>query len=75
MQKAVWATYFYMASIDTNPSHELCPKDADTWCKFKKAHFRGELYVEKEHLPPFVFEAVKPIRHQLANLELLSKCL
>lgn len=75
MRKAVWATYFHLASTDTNPSHGLCPKDADTWCKFNKAQLSGEPYVHKEHLPASVLEAVKPIYQQLANPELLAKCL
>ncbi|CAN7981215.1 unnamed protein product, partial [Ixodes pacificus] len=75
MQKAVWATYFHMASTDAHPSHGLCPKAADTWCSFNKSEMNGEPYIHKNYLPAAVLEVLKPIYQQLAKPELLKKCL
>lgn len=71
MRKAVWATYFHMASTDTNPSHGLCPEDTDPWCKFNKAQLNGHPHVPKEHLPESVLQTVKLIYQHLVNPELL----
>ena len=75
MRKTVWATYFHMASTDTNPSHGLCPKDADTCPKFNKAQLTGEPHVHEEYFPASVLQVVELIYQHLANLELLAKCI
>ncbi|KAJ4449515.1 hypothetical protein ANN_00915 [Periplaneta americana] len=36
LKKAVWAVYFHTLSTNEEPSHELCPAGADSWCKFNK---------------------------------------
>ncbi|GFW42163.1 uncharacterized protein TNCV_1206191 [Trichonephila clavipes] len=47
----------------------------DTWCKFKKAELLGETYHHKNSLPVDVVEAMRPVFRDLANPELLKKCL
>lgn len=36
MHNAVWATYYHRLSTDTNPQHDKCPTDVDSWCKYNK---------------------------------------
>ncbi|CAN7979344.1 unnamed protein product, partial [Ixodes persulcatus] len=74
MRKAVWATYFHMASTDAHPSHGLCPKAADTWCISVCAALRRARR-RYNYLPAAVLEVLKPIYQQLAKPELLKKCL
>ncbi|GFW79929.1 uncharacterized protein TNCV_3899301 [Trichonephila clavipes] len=47
----------------------------DTWCKFKKAKLLGETYHHKNSLPVDVVEAMRPVFRDLANPEVLKKCL
>ncbi|GFX75413.1 uncharacterized protein TNCV_2546841 [Trichonephila clavipes] len=47
----------------------------DTWCKFKNAELLGETYHHKNSLPVDVVEAMRPVFRDLANPELLKKCL
>ncbi|GFW76252.1 uncharacterized protein TNCV_3800871 [Trichonephila clavipes] len=51
MKRAIWATYFHKASIDTYPQHGLCPTNEDTWCKYNRAITTGEVYKHKKALP------------------------
>ncbi|GFY26905.1 uncharacterized protein TNCV_930461 [Trichonephila clavipes] len=62
-------------STDEKPQHGFCPSDSDTWCKFKKAELLGETYHHKNSLPVDVVEAMRPVFRDLANPELLKKCL
>ncbi|GFU74907.1 hypothetical protein TNCV_4508671 [Trichonephila clavipes] len=54
---------------------DFCPSDSDTWCKFKKAELLRETYHHKNSLPVDVVEAMRPVFRDLANPELLKKCL
>ncbi|GFX33437.1 uncharacterized protein TNCV_4122711 [Trichonephila clavipes] len=75
MQQAIWAIFLHKLSIDEKPQHGFCPSDSDTWCKFKKAELLGETYHHKNSLPVDVVEAMRPVFRDLANPELLKKCL
>ncbi|GFU11485.1 uncharacterized protein TNCV_4742261 [Trichonephila clavipes] len=74
MQQAIWAIFLHKLSTDEKPQHGFCPSDTDTWCKFKKAELLGETY-HKNSLPVDVVEAMRPVFRDLANPELLKKCL
>ncbi|GFT10835.1 uncharacterized protein TNCV_1944651 [Trichonephila clavipes] len=73
-QQAIWAIFLHKLSTDEKPQHGFCPSDSDTWCKFKKANL-GETYHHKNSLPVDVVEAMRPVFRDLANPELLKKCL
>ncbi|GFX70586.1 uncharacterized protein TNCV_875601 [Trichonephila clavipes] len=75
MQQAIWAIFLHKLSTDEKPQHGFCPSDSDTWCKFKKAELLGETYHHKNSLPVDVVEAMRPVFRNLANPELLKKCL
>ncbi|GFX03860.1 uncharacterized protein TNCV_4677651 [Trichonephila clavipes] len=75
MQQAIWAIFLHKLSTDEKPQHGFCPSDSDTWCKFKKAELLGETYHHKNSLPVDVVEAMQPVFRDLANPELLKKCL
>lgn len=77
MKRAIWATYFHLASSDQDPAHGLCPKDPDTWCKFRKSELLGTDYKHSDHthLPPTVMAEIKPIFRDLSQEHLLRKCL
>ncbi|GFW35138.1 uncharacterized protein TNCV_5067031 [Trichonephila clavipes] len=75
MQQAIWAIFLHKLSTDEKPQHGFCPSDSDTWCKFKKAELLGDTYHHKNSLPVDVVEAMRPVFRDLANPELLKKCL
>lgn len=77
MKKAVWAEFFHLGSTNQDPSHGLCPKGVDSWCKYQKAVANNENYDHSKHthLPPAVMAEIKPIFRDLSNPELLKKCL
>ncbi|GFY18833.1 uncharacterized protein TNCV_3875211 [Trichonephila clavipes] len=75
MQQAIWAIFLHKLSTDEKPQHGFCPSDTDTWCKFKRAELLGETYHHKNSLPVNVVEAMRPVFRDLANPELLKKCL
>jgi hypothetical protein len=77
MKKAVWAVLFHCTKFDDiEYRHQMCPRDADSWCKFHldKLNNTNE-YVEHVSLPVKIFEIVKPIFKDLSADPLLSKCL
>lgn len=75
MKQAVWALYFHKMSTDNNPIHNLCPKGSESWCGYQRSIAGGEEYHHRNSLPTAVMEAIKPIFRDLANENLLKKCL
>lgn len=77
MQKAIWASYFHIMSTNQNPTHQLCPNGNDSWCNYNKSLLSKEKYDHSKHfhLPETIMVLLKPIFKQLANPELLNKCL
>ncbi|GFW11124.1 uncharacterized protein TNCV_2842501 [Trichonephila clavipes] len=74
MQQAIWAIFLHKLSTDEKPQHGFCPSDTDTWCEFKKQNCLGR-HQNKNSLPVDVVEAMRPVFRDLANPELLKKCL
>lgn len=75
MKKNVWATYFHKLSDDDNPQHGLCPSGTDSWCGYNKAKSLNKTYKHKHFLPVDIMTTIKKIYQDLANPELLKKCL
>lgn len=77
MKKSVWATYFHVMSSNSNPTHQLCPTDELTWCKYNKSLEENITYDHSQHfhLPEVIMLKIKPIFKSLSNPELLGKCL
>lgn len=71
MTKAVWAIWFHRFSTDDKPAHNLCDK---SWCGYLKAKEAKREYKHKP-TPEAIMIAIKPIFKDLANKELLKKCL
>lgn len=77
MKMAVWAEYFHLGSSNESPAHQMCPKGADSWCKYQRAQASGEDYNHNAHThyPEMVMLQIKPIFQDLARPELLRRCL
>uniref|UniRef100_A0A1B6JCK1 Mutator-like transposase domain-containing protein n=1 Tax=Homalodisca liturata TaxID=320908 RepID=A0A1B6JCK1_9HEMI len=76
MVKNVWATYFHKISNDDTPQHGLCPKGPESWCGYNKAEALHQTFSHKSHnLPYEVMVQIKQIYRDLANPDLLKKCL
>ncbi|KAJ8868000.1 hypothetical protein PR048_031809 [Dryococelus australis] len=73
----VWAENFHFLSSDEDPQNGLCPKSAESWCKYQQAKTKGECYEHADHfhLPRVVVEEMKPIFRDVSEPELLKKCL
>lgn len=77
MKQAVWALYFHVMSSNENPTHQLCPNDDLTWCKYNIAQNKNEVYDHTTHfhLPSIIMNELRHTFKALSNPELLSKCL
>ncbi|KAH7981702.1 hypothetical protein HPB52_000727 [Rhipicephalus sanguineus] len=68
MQRAVMATYRHITSTDEDPSHDLCPVGAESWCRHRVAEAKGEPQPRHKHnLPDYVAEAMLPIYQRLSH--------
>lgn len=47
MQNAVIAAFFHCCSNAKQPMHAQCPVGPDCWCKFQRAAFCKQKYIEK----------------------------
>lgn len=75
MQQNIWATFFHMLSTDENPRHELCPTGEDSWCRYNKCLVTGDKHSHTSSLPAAVMDAIKPVFKDLADINLLKRCL
>lgn len=75
MQTNIWAIYFHKLSTNENPQHGLCPKGADSWCRYNKAQAEGRAYNHTNSLPYDVMTQTKDIFRALSENDLLKKCL
>jgi hypothetical protein len=75
MKKDVWAIYFHKLSTDLKPQHSLCPSGEHSWCPYNRSLVTKEKYHHKHSLPEPVMLAIKNTFKDLANEELLKKCL
>jgi len=76
MKHDIWAEYFHLMSDNENPQHGLCPEGIDSWCKFRTAEATAKGYDHTSHLhiAPAVMERIKPIFKDLADTNLLQRC-
>lgn len=74
MRQAIWAIFFHKLSTDENPSHQLCPKGADSWCPYIRAKCTNAQYTHTNSIPLAVMEYIKPVFRDLSNDSLLSRC-
>ena len=78
MKKAIFATLDHYCSTDTSPRHENCPEGAESWCEWRKAEATNSL-ASFNHPARMINENVekhiRPIYEELANNELLTRCL
>lgn len=74
MREAVWAVYFHYNATDEEPTHNFCKVE---WCPYKQALAEGTVgdYKHTSGLPKAVMSVIKPVFKDLANTELLEKCL
>jgi hypothetical protein len=75
MRKAIWAIFYHKKSTDEFPTHDFCPSDSNTWCKYNKASVEGVAYHHKNPIPSAVMEVIKPIFKDLSQPSLLKRCL
>lgn len=67
MRSAVWATFFHISD-----NHGLCPSGENSWCKANNPH---KVLNPQSLLPKAICAEIKPIYRDLANTDLLQKCL
>ena len=73
LQQSVFATlHYYLASTDSEPNHSFCPTGPESWCKYQNDQ---ENYKHKHGLPRAIVELVEPMFIELADCDLLKKCL
>lgn len=77
MKKAVWAIFYHMSSTDAKPSHQNCPKGADSWCKYQQAVAakKAKKFKHKQGVPVACMVACKKVFEDLTAEDLLSRCL
>ena len=74
MRWAVWALFFYAASSDENPQYGLCPQGADSWFKFNISGRTNKTFKHSTYASS-IMEEIKPTFRDLADVNLLKKCL
>ena len=70
MVNAIWASLYHCGSTDSDPQHHMCPSDG--WCEYNK---NPTDYTHSHGLPQTILDLIEPIYEDLANPQLLSKCL
>lgn len=75
MKQAIWALFYHKSSSDDNPQHGLCPKGAESWCKFQRSLVTGETYKHNNNIPTVIMEFIRPVFRSLSDTDLLKKCL
>ncbi|KAG8268692.1 hypothetical protein J6590_108672 [Homalodisca vitripennis] len=74
MKKSIWATYFHKSSTLDKPMHGLCPEGVESWCKYNRSKALKVSPTPTNNLPIAVMEHIKPIYKDLADPNLLKKC-
>ncbi|GFV75790.1 uncharacterized protein TNCV_1757181 [Trichonephila clavipes] len=76
MQHAVIAAFFHCCSNKNQPMHGQCPVEPDSWCKFQRATFDGNMHIDTgKELPLEIIKIIKPHYMKLCDKHLLNKCL
>ncbi|KAE8746814.1 hypothetical protein FOCC_FOCC006449 [Frankliniella occidentalis] len=77
MKNKVWAIFYHMSSSDAKPTHQFCPKGAESWCKYQKAVAAKTVkkFKHKQGVPLPCMEACKKVFVDLTSDELLARCI
>ena len=77
MKKAIGAILWHSTEFeDPEYRHRFCPWGNDSWCKWQKSKsLVGCKFKEKQGMPLWIHEILKPVFQNLSEEELLSKCL
>ena len=76
MKKAIGAILWHCTEFtDMNFRHRFCPSSKDSWCKFQRDKVtKQNTYKATISLPKWVHDIIRPVFDNLANDELLTKC-
>ena len=66
------AALYHVSSTDEEPNHSSCPDGPNTWCKY---NLDPSTYKHRHGLPQAVVDMIEPIFSELADSDLLCKCL
>lgn len=72
MVSAVKAVLPHVASTEARPMHNNCPRGPESWCGYQRDR---TAYKHRNGLPDAVVEFVRPVFDDLADVELLRRCL
>ena len=76
MQKAIWASYFHVASNEQNNYHDHCEASSTRWCQYQRYIInKTNFYKHGRGLSQEVIKWVKPIYLDLIKPSELKKCL
>ena len=82
MSDRCMSSFYHCSASDANPTHDLCPKRADSWCFYQNALANGrepEPHAKKMqvyfHLEPHELQLVKNVYERLTSDENMIKCL
>ena len=64
------AALYHVSSTDEEPNHSFCPDGPNAWCKY---NLDPSTY--QHRLPQAVVDVIEPIFSELADSDLLCKCL
>ena len=76
MKKAIGALLWHCTEFtDMNFRHRFCPSSKDSWCKFQRDKVtKQNTYKATTSLPKWVHDIIRSVFDNLANDELLTKC-
>ena len=77
MKKAVGAILWHCTAFSVpDERHSMCPRDANTWCKWQLGKINGtSIYKDKISIPMAIHTIIKPIFNALSADDLLKKCM
>ena len=77
MKKAIGAILWHSTEFqNVYYRHRFCPQGKDSWCKWQKSKsLVGFKFKEKQGMPLWIHDLLKPVFQDLSKDELLSKCL
>ena len=76
MQRAIWASFFHVASSKENDYHSHCEASVTSWCQFQRDKINNtNLYKVGSGLSLDIVKLIKPIYLDLVKESELKKCL
>ena len=76
MQRAIWASFFHVASSKENDDHSHCEASLTSWCQFQRDKInKTNLYKPGSGLSLDIVKLIKPIYLDLVKESELKKCL